>query len=63
MGQGRERSSAGHIYSLRPAPKIRFLRQRIREPSPVGLLWHFCGAESGKVRRYELRVEQAKATI
>jgi hypothetical protein len=39
------------------------MRQRMRKPSPVGLLWHFNGAERGKVRRHELRVKQVEAAF
>src|SRR3984893_600397 len=43
-----------------PAPKIALLRHRIRKSSPVGFLRHFDRAERSKMRRHELRVEQAE---
>src|SRR4030088_2338855 len=43
-----------------PAPKIALVRHRIRESSPVGFLRHFDRAERSKMRRHELRVEQAE---
>src|SRR3984893_2767353 len=62
-GQSGERFPPEDAPLFRPAPKIALVQHRIRESSPVGFLRHFDRAERSKMRRHELRVEQAEPAL
>lgn len=58
--QSGERLPSKDTLVFRPAPKIAVMGHRIREAAPIHLLRHFNRAKRSKMRRHELRVEQAE---
>src|SRR5271166_4551700 len=52
---------AGDKMLFWPDPEIRPSRDGLGEAAPILVLWRLYGAERGKMRRHELRVEQAEA--